>query len=189
MANRIQKMLFNLSTISPIAFFFVVVWWIQCGVSEVSTETGEIHFTSKAIAFSVIGLIGLLYTFYSVLIVKAGRKKLEIVPISVNSVKSKENLAVCTIISYIFPFSNLVLANYNIWLLLSIVVLAMVFLFLSNTVWPSPVLILWGYHFYEISNANGGEEFPLISTRKSIKDAQTIKKVITLWDYFMVEVR
>lgn len=29
----------------------------------------------------------------------------------------------------------------------------------------------------------------MISKRKSIQDAKSIKKVITLWDYFMIEVK
>ena len=87
------------------------------------------------------------------------------------------------------PFSNLVLGDYNIWLSLSIIAIAILFLALSNTVWLNPILMLWRYHFYEISNANGSEELPMISKRKSIQDAKSIKKVITLWDYFMIEVK
>lgn len=189
MANKFQKMLFNLSTLSPIAFFLAVVWWIQCGVKEVSLEIGKIHLTGKAIAISVIGLLSLLYAFYSALLVKTSQKKLEIVPIGVNTVKSKGNFAFAVIIAYVLPFSNLVLADYNTWLSLSIVGLALLFLFMSNTVWPNPVIMLGGYHFYEISNINGSEELLLISKRNSIQSAKTIKKVITLWDYLMIEVK
>lgn len=189
MANKFQKMLFNLSTLSPIVFFLVVVWWIQCGVKEVTLETGEIHLTAKAITISVIGLLCLLYALYSALLVKISQKKLEIVPISVNSVKSKGSFAFAVIIAYVLPFSNLVLADYNTWLSLSIAGLALLFLFMSNTVWPNPVLMLVGYHFYEISNINGSEELLLISRRDSIQDAKTIKKVIALWNYLMIEVK
>lgn len=189
MANRLQKMLFNLSTLSPIAFFIAVVWWIQCGLTEVVLETGNIHLTCKAVTISAIGLIAIIFAFYSVFLVKISCENLEIVPVSATAVKSKGSLAVCAIISYILPFSNLVLDEYNGWLTVVIVGIALIFLFLSNTVWPSPVLLLFGYHFYEIANVNGGDEFPMISKRIAIKDAKTIKKVITLWDYFMIEVR
>ena len=189
MANRTQRFLFNLSTISPIAFFFSVVWWIQYGSNELTIEAGRIHLTIKAIAISAIGLLGLVYAFHSVLIVKVSKRKLEIVPISVSTVKSKDTLSICAIITYILPFSNLVLADYSILLTISIIGVALVFLLLSNAVWPNPVLMLWGFHFYEISNVNGSEELPMISTRKSIQDAKTIKKVNTIWDYFVIEVR
>ncbi|MCR5636690.1 MAG: hypothetical protein K6F76_05905 [Clostridiales bacterium] len=189
MANKLQKMLFNLSTISPILFFACIVWWIQRGAKEVLAKDGTICLTEKAIFISVIGILGLFYAFYSVLIVKTGCRKLEIVPISVNSVKSNDKYSVVAIISYVLPFSNLVLADYNIWLSLSIIGIALLFLFISNVVWPNPILMLCKYHFYEILTANGSNGLSLISTRKSIQDAKTIKKVIALWDYFMIEVK
>lgn len=189
MANRFQKLLFNLSTVSPLAFFMAIVWWLQCGAREITTTTGEIHLSAKSIIISIVGILGLLYAFRSILIVRIANKKLETVTIGVNSVKSKGNFPIIAIISYVLPFSNLVFGDYNIWFSLSIIAVAMIFLALSNTVWLNPILMLWRYHFYEISNTNGSEELPMISKRKSIQDAKSIKKVITLWDYFMIEVK
>ena len=189
MANKLQRMLFNLSTISPIAFFISVVWWIQRGCSVVCTEDGEIHLSVKAIVISVIGVVGLLYAFRSFLIVRTGCKKLEIVPISVSSVRSNDKLSIVAIVTYVLPFSNLILKDYNVWLTLSIIGIVLLFIVLSNTVLPNPVLMLRGYHFYEVTTVNGSDGISMISKRKSIQDAKTIKKVITLWDYFMIEVK
>ena len=189
MANKLQRMLFNLSTISPIAFFFNVVWWIQCGYKEVCTEDGKIRLTVKAIVISVIGIIGLFYAFRSVLIVNIGRRKLEIVPISVSSIRSNDKLSIIAIVTYVFPFSNLILKDFDVWLTLSIIGIVLLFIVLSNTVLPNPILMLRGYHFYEVTTVNGSDGISMISKRKSIQDAKTIKKVIILWDYFMVEVK
>lgn len=188
MANRFQKLLFNLSTISPIIFFAAVVWWIQCGNSEIIQDNNAIHFTAKAIIISVVGIIGLIFSFYSVIVVKLSNQT-EIVPISVASVKSKDRMIIGAIASYLLPLANFVFADYILLISIVIAIIAMLALVLTNTVWPNPILILWGYHFYEISNANGSEELPLISTRKSIQNSKTINKVITLWDYFMIEVK
>ena len=188
MANKLQRMLFNLSTISPIAFFFSIVWWIQCGCKEVCTEDGKIQITAKAIVISAIGIIGLLYVFRSILIVRTGRRKLEIVPINVSSVKSNDKFSIIAIITYILPFSNLMLKDFNVWLTLSIFGIVLLLIAFSNTVLPNPILMLLRYHFYEMTTVNGSEGLSMISRRKSIQDAKTIKKVITLWDYFMIEV-
>lgn len=189
MANKLQRMLFNLSTISPIAFFFSIVWWIQCGYKEVCAEDGKIQLTAKAIVISAIGIIGLLYAFRSVLIVNIGRRKLEIVPICVSSVRSNDKLSIIAIVTYVLPFSNLILKDFDVWLTLSIIGIVLLFIVLSNTVLPNPVLMLRGYHFYEVTTANGSNGLSMISKRKSIQDAKTVKKVIILWDYFMVEVK
>ena len=189
MANKLQRMLFNLSTFSPIAFFFSIVWWIQYGYKEIVTEDGKVQLTAKLIVVSVVGIVGLLYAFFSIIIVRIGSKKLAIVPISVSSVDLNDKYSVVAIISYILPFSNLVLADYNTWLSLSIICVALLFIFISNVVWPSPILMLCGYHFYEVSTANGSNGLSMISKRKSIQDANSIKKVIILWDYFMIEVK
>ena len=189
MANWLQRMLFNLSTASPISSFICVVWWIQHGSEELLMEAGKYHITAKAIIVSIIGIFGLVYAFYSVLIVKVSIKKLEIVPISVSSVKSTDKKAIAAVITYISPFSNILLKDYDFWISLSIIVIAILFVLLSNTVWPNPILILLGYHFYEISNVNGSEELLLVSTRKTIQNVKTINKVITLWNYFMIEVK
>lgn len=189
MANKLQRMFFNLSTISPIAFFFSVVWWIQRGCSVVCMEDGEIHLSVKAIVISVIGLVGLLYAFRSIMIVRTGCKKLEIVSISVSSVKPNDKLSIVAIVSYVLPFSNLILKDFNVWLTLSIIGIVLLFIVLSNTVLPNPILMLCGYHFFEVTTVNGSDGLSMISKRKSIQDAKSIKKVITLWDYFMIEVK
>lgn len=189
MANKLQRILFNLSTVSPISFFISVVWWIQHGSDELLMEAGKCHITAKAIIISIIGIVGFMYAFYSVMVVKVSIRKLQIVPINVSSVKSTDKKSIVGIITYILPFSNLVLKDYDFWLSIFVLSLAILFVFLSNTVWPNPILILWRYHFYEISTANGSEELPLISTRRSIQNAKTIEKVITLWDYFTIEVK
>ena len=189
MANKLQRMLFNLSTISPIAFFFSVVWWIQRGCSVGCTEDGEIHLSVEAIIVSVVGVVGLLYAFHSFLIVRTGCKKLEIVPISISSVKSNDKLSIVSIVTYVLPFSNLILKDFNGWLTLLIIGIVLLFIVLSNAVLPNPILMLHGYHFYEVTTVNGSDGISMISKRKSIQNAKTIKKVITLWDYFMIEVK
>lgn len=187
MANRSQKLLFNLSTIAPIAFFAVVVWWIQCGKSEIIQENSTVHITTKAIIISAIGIIGLMLSFYSVIVVKLS-KRTEIVPINVASVTSKDGMAVGAIVSYILPFASFAFEDINLGVSLAVAFIALVALVLTNTVWPNPVLLLWKYHFYEVSTENGSNELPLISQRKSIQDAKTITMVKTLWDYFLIEV-
>ena len=182
-------MLFNLSTFSPILFFLSIVWWIQRGSDGLGIGNGRFNITLKMIVVSIVGIIGFLFAFYSVVIVKVSCSKLGITPISVNAVNSKDKSSIIAIISYIFPFSNLILKDYNIWISLSIIVIAVLIALLSNTVFPNPVLSFWGYHFYEITNDNGSEELPLISKRKSIQDAKTIKQVVAIWDYFMIEVK
>ena len=187
MANKFQKLLFNLSTVSPIAVFLVAVWWIQCGVAEVTAAAGTIQLTTSSVIVSIIGLIALLFSFYSVIIVKICRKHCEVVAIQAKTVESNDRMAIGAILSYLLPFATLTLSNYNQWLSLAIFILAFLAVVLMNTVLPNPVLMCWGYHFYKISNANSAAGFTLISKREKIKNAETIQKVIPVWDYFLIE--
>lgn len=187
MANKFQKFLFNLSTISPIVVFTVIVWWIQCGKAETIAKDGSPDITTKAILISILGVLGIVFSFYSVIVISMSRKKLEIVEISVNSVKSKDGWLIGVIISYILPFSCLTIKDYNVWLLSAIVAIGLLIIAFNNTIFPNLILFIGKFHFYEISNTNGGEDFLLISKRDSIKNAKTINKVITVWDYMMIE--
>lgn len=187
MANRFQKMFFNLSTLSPIAFVAVIVWWIQCGNNEFAQDNNEVHFTAM-ILISIIGIFAAIFSFYSVFVVKKATKTLEYVPMSVATVKSKDTAIIVSIVTYLLPFASFIFKKYNWWIILGIGVIALLALILSNAVWPNPILFVWNYHFYEVSNINGGEEFSLISKKKSIKNSKTINNVITVWDYMLIEV-
>ena len=188
MINKLQKFLFNLSTASPIVVFTVIVWWIQCGKAEIIAEDGTVDITVKAMLISLFGILGFVFSLYSALIVWLGRKKCELVRVTASSVRSKDSWVLGALVAHILPFSNLALEDYNIGLSLSIITIVLLIIALSNTVYPNPLLLFLGrFHFYEISNVDGGEGFLLISKRKSIKNAQIVKKVITVWDYMMIE--
>lgn len=187
MANKLQKFLFNLSTVSPLVICMAIVWWLQCGKDEMMPNNSTVHLTAKAIIISVVGIVGLMFSLYSVILVKLSRQA-ETVSINAASVKTKDGWIIGAIAAYLLPFACCAFEDFDLWFLSLVAIVALVVFLRTNTVLPNPVLILCGYHFYEISNDNGSEELPLISKRKSIQDAKSIKRVITLWDYFMIEV-
>jgi len=123
--------------------------------------------------------------FVAVWIAHMASKTLESMPIVIKKAKSADKEVIGFYVAYVLP---LVLRGVSTPDLLTWIFAAlMLFLVLWGThaMQVNPVLGLIGFHFYEIE-AEGGIGYLLI-TRRQISNIMTIKKVVQLSEYGILE--
>lgn len=188
MANKLQKFLFNLSTMSPLIIILALVYWIEENIPFfVHKESEPLQIDFRSICLSLIIIFALLFSFYSLLVVKICRKKFERIPISIDSISSNDGWVVAVIIAYALPTASFVFKENNLFISGILIMLLLITLACSNVVYPNPLLMLSKYHFYKIINVDGGGEISLLSKRASIVNRDSVTEVICAFDYLAIE--
>lgn len=134
-------------------------------------------------AFAFAGLV-LLDVFLSILFLKIARCKVPNEPVKLSELEVYDMEFLVAGVTYLIPFSTLLLSyeNANILVMLALNLMMCMFLAILKGLWPSPFLLLLGYHCYKASICNGVGGCLLITKRK-IKDPKEVKSVIPLFDY------
>ncbi len=138
-----------------------------------------------------------LFTFLiptSWIIIRLSERKLEILPIKVNSVSLSDKEVSAFLVAYILPILSIV--SLDLWTVLFIIFLLYVSMLTTGNYHFNPVLsLLFGYHYYEIEieiEESKGETITFVTfvlmTKKTIKSARNIKKVVQVSDYMLLEV-
>lgn len=171
MANKFQKFLYNFSAASPICFLFSVVWAIQKGTWQVPS------------IFSTIGILAIIGFYMSF---EYGIKHMAPIPIRTTEISPKDGWIAVYIITYLLPFTSLVINNINVWTFgLTAFAIAALAPF-SNTAIPNPLLAVRHYHFYQVSSEHGISGYILISKNK-FRNKQEPKIVNRMFDFLLID--
>lgn len=190
MANRFQKFLFNLSTMSPLVFILALVYWIEQDVPLlINGEDGKIQLIPQSVFLVIIMLISVLFSLYSLFFVRTCRRRLEPLQIAIDTIESNDTWVIVVLLSYALPAANFVFEYSNLYISGAIVVVLLLILAISNVIFPNPLLMLGKYHFYKITNADGSGEICLLSTRAGIVNRNSVSEVICAFDYLAIEER
>lgn len=187
MANKAQKLLFNLSTMSPLVLIFAIVYWLEKDVKLFSEQEDKIQINVTAVALIMIISISVAFSFYSSWFVRACNKKLERIPIGVDGVVPNDTWVIVVLLSYALPAAGVVFKELNIYISIVVILLWILFLALSNTILPNPILMLQGYHFYKITTVDGSSDIILLSRRKSIQNRSAVNTVMIAFHYLAIE--
>lgn len=188
MANKFQKFLFNLSTMSPMVSILAAVYWIEQDVPFLFVEeAGEFRIHSQSMALLALILTGIVFSLYSFLFVKTCVHRLERIPISIDSVSCNDNWVIAVLLAYAMPAASFVFEGSNVYVTGFLVVLMLLFLLFSNSVFPNPLLLLGKFHFYKVVNVNGGGELCLLSKRSSIVNKDSVSEIVCAFDYLAIE--
>lgn len=171
MANKLQKVIYNLSVAAPLLLAFSFVWIFQKKTCTVPII---------CIAIAIILIICLLQSF------SYGRKHFAPITIRTSEISPNDGWIVVYIISYILPFTSLVIDEVNV-LIFGLVglVIALGSAF-SNSPIPNPILFCLKYHFYSVSAENGVAGYILISRRK-LRKKQDLKKVNRVFEFLLLD--
>jgi hypothetical protein len=133
-------------------------------------------------AFSCV-LLGAL----ALQIINLAGNKLEILPISIQKVKSADKEVIGFFVAYALPllFKGQASTDIDAWIL-AVGMLVFV-LITTHSLQVNPVLGAFGYHFYE-AETKDGITFLLISKRK-INNVKSIGKVVQLSEYGVLEIK
>ncbi|MBQ9842004.1 MAG: hypothetical protein IJO42_02720 [Clostridia bacterium] len=187
MANQLQKLLFNLSTMSPLVLLFEVVYWGENDIKFFIKTNNETVLNPISIILLALILLSAVFSLYSIVFVQVCRKKLECIPIAIDNIIPYDNWIIGVLLSYAFPFASTAIEDLNLYITIGLVVVIVFFLTMINIVFPNPVLVLCGYHFYKIANIDGGCDIILLSKRKSVQHRNSVKKVIIAFNYLAIE--
>jgi MFS family permease len=113
------------------------------------------------------------------------KNRLEILPLDINSVRTADNEMIGFILAYLLPLIKETPIQVNPYLFAFIMVLLFIVVFTSNSYHFNPLIGFFGYHFYEVT-ISGGISYVLIS-RKNIRNCKSIKKVVQISEYMILE--
>ena len=172
MINRFQKGLWIFSSGSPIFIAFSITWYIS----------GKSYLPS--LISMIVGLLLILYAF-SLLEIMA--KKLTYIEISAKKVVQNDKIIIGYFISYILPFGSISFDKYNPLIFYCAALMLYCILIILNTPTANPLLIMSGYHFYDIEGENGIGNYLLIS-KKSIRNKNEINLVQRVTEYLLLDI-
>lgn len=187
MANKFQKLLFNLSTMSPLVLIFAIVYWIEKDIELFLMEANETHVNIISIIIIAIITISAAFSFYSIAFVLLCRKKMERMPISVDSIVPNDTWVIVVLLSYALPAAGIVFQDTNLYISIAVILFWILFLALSNAIIPNPLSMIWGYHFYKISTVDGSTDICLLSMRRGIHNRKSINTVMIAFNYLAIE--
>ena len=172
MGNKFQKIIYNFSAIVPLCLIFSIVWYIQNG-----TWTIPIVLVSSGIGLIVMFICSFKY----------GKRNLAPLQIITNDLSPCDGWLIAYVISYMLPFANIVIDDFNLWVCGIIALIMTVSIPFVNTAMPNPLLFIKGYHFYQISTENGVSGYILISKRK-LRRKQDVKNIKRIFEFLLLDV-
>ncbi len=171
MANTFQKIIYNLSSITPLCFTFSLVWWIQ-----EKTYMIPLIFLMIGIGLSILLMKSFFY----------GLKSLAPIQLRTSDIAPNDGWIIAYIISYMLPFANMVIDEWNLLICSCVAFLFIIIAPIVNTAIPNPLLFLLGYHFYTVGAENGISGYVLISKRK-LRRKQDLKIVNRMFDFLLID--
>lgn len=100
---------------------------------------------------------------------------------------SNDAWVIAVLLSYVLPAASFVFTDNNLYIAGAIIVVLLLVLAISNVIFPNPLLMLEKYHFYKITNVDGGGEICLLSTRAGIVNRDSLSEIICAFDYLAIE--
>lgn len=171
MANTIQKLIYYFSAVAPVCITFSLVWIIQC----------------KGIVLPVI-LVStslMVVVLFSVAF-RYGYKNIAPTTIRVTDISTDDLWLLGYVFSYLLPLANMVIDEWNLFILAGISLTIGVVIPFINCAIPHPLLFFRGYHFYNLTTENGISSYILIS-KKKIRNKKEIKLVGRIFEFLLIE--
>lgn len=171
MLNHFQMYLYKASYISLLL--------IMIGISLLLQD-----FNWKwCIPFLAIGIILAVYAF---IFIRLCLKKLPSLSVTVESIASDDGVNLAYLSSHLVPLIGVIWKD-NIIIRLAIAIIAIIFFFMARNIGFCPILLLCGYHCYQVSLSTGVQNCFLISTRPSIRSIKQISTVVRVCDSLLID--
>lgn len=172
MANKFQKIIFDISATTPLMIVFAILWYWQKRTILIPVIC--------AVAGMIIAVIALIGFFHC-------KRKVNVIPINLTGISSQDKWILLYVITYVLPFSNVFIEEINFAIIFIVAFLILLIIAFSDIVLPNPFLFFFGYHTYTVSAENGIENYTLIS-KKKLRSIKQIKKVKRLSEYYLVAI-
>jgi len=133
----------------------------------------------------VLVAVAALLVVLCILVIRAARNLLELLPFPVQAVKTADSEIVGFILAYLLPLVN---SSTNI---VDARILAFVLVMFFAVVWSThsyhfnPVLGFLGYHFYEVEST--GSVTYLMVTKRDLRRTREVASVVQLTEYMVLD--
>ena len=171
MANTLQKIIYNLSAISPLCFIIAVIWYAQ---------------KHTLIVPAVCMGIGIVLILCLAVSLSYAKKHLAPIIINVTNISPHDVWVVVYFVFYMIPCASIVIEDFNIVIYGIFVAIFVVIVSFTNLAIPNPVLMWRGYHFYKISAGNGISGY-LFVTNRQIRKAKDITTIKRFSDFLLID--
>ena len=178
MANRLQKIIYNLSIAAPILIVIAVLW-----LKQESNWTNPILISWKVPLILVVIAIGSIILF--IISFNYGKKNLQRITVRVESLSSADGWLVINMVTYVLPIVSLKVKDYCNPLLAGVLVLVFIAAVFSDYITPNPWLYFRKYHFYKISVEGAAANYYLI-TKKKIRRSQEVIRVTQVFEFLLL---
>jgi hypothetical protein len=170
MLGSVAKVLLVSTAFAPVLLTLAFVRYIQ---GQHDTRTG------------VYAALAIALTIACVLVLHAAQTALQVIPFSVDSIRTADKEIVAFVLSYLLPLAKLAPTAVDWRVNLFVLGLLVVIVLTTHSYHFNPLLGLLGYHFYEVSTTDK-VSFILI-TKKDMRNKAQISKVVQLTDYIVLE--
>ena len=171
MANIIQKIIYNLSAVSPLCFVFAFAWYIQ-------EKSIWIPLIAVGIGSTLVILFSISFSY--------AKKHLAHIQIRTSNIRPCDKWVVIYFISYFFPFASVILKDFNVWICAVTGAVIVLIISFMNSAIPNPLLLIRLYHFYQIDAENGISDYVLISKRK-FRSKKELNVVNRVFDFLLLD--
>ncbi|PWL82888.1 MAG: hypothetical protein DBY24_02735 [Prevotellaceae bacterium] len=171
MPNFLQKWIYNLSSAAPLCLIFAFVWWTD-------KHTWKVPLVFIGICVALILSLEVSFSYF--------RRNLPPISVRVDEISPHDAWIIAYIISYVVPFASVVIDDFNVVLSCSIAIAIILIAPFVNSAVPNPLLLIKGYHFYQVKAKHGVSGYVLISKRK-IRNADELKHVKRVFEFLLLD--
>jgi len=171
MLSRLAKLLLILTSFAPVLLTLSFVSWLR----------GEQWW--QVILFIATAV---LLTLMAIAIIFEARRRLELIPITVESLKTVDREIIGFIVAYLLPLiSNPSLPNIDWRVGAFVLAIFFVVVWGTHSYHFNPLLGILGFHFYEVTT-DGKVTFVLI-TRRDLRHTQKVTRVVQISEYMILD--
>ena len=172
MLGSVAKVLLVSTAFAPVLLTLAFVRYVQ---GQVDTRT--IVYIALAAALTIA----------CILVLEAAQRGLQVIPFSIDSIRTADKEIVAFVLSYLLPLAKLAPTAVDWRVNLFVLGLLIVIVLTTHSYHFNPLLGLLGYHFYEVSTADK-VAFILI-TKQDMRNKAQISMVVQLTDHIVLEKR
>ena len=88
-------------------------------------------------------------------------------------------------VAYLFPLMNLTPVRFSGWVMVFVLTVLFVVVLTTHSYHFSPLLGIFGYHFYEVSTPD--RVTYVLITKRDMRSRKDVKRVVRLTDYMVME--
>ena len=130
------------------------MYWLEKDVKMFSEQENKTQINIAAVALMIIILTTIFFAFYSVWFVNACHKKLERIPIGIDSIVPHDTWVIVVLLSYALPAAGVVFKDLNLYISIVVILFWVLFLALSNTILPNPLSVSYTHLKHAVEKQN-----------------------------------